>query len=165
MSALPRHVERARRKREVRPRSISTTRALRALALGRELYVEEHERPRTRAECVDAPRPCPFVSCKHHLYLDVSRVGSVKLNFPDVEAWEMAESCVLDVAARGGESDESVGAMMNLTRERVRQIEIGALAKLAPLLPSALDVEDLDESEAAIRFDDVRLAAHEIEVL
>jgi len=28
--------------------------------------------------------------------------GSIKLNFPDKEIWEMEETCALDVADRGG---------------------------------------------------------------
>ena len=53
----------------------------------------------TRAECAEGPRPCPYVSCKHHLYLDVNpETGSIKLNFPDLEVDEMAETCSLDVA-------------------------------------------------------------------
>jgi hypothetical protein len=79
-------------------------------------------------------RPCPFVSCKHHLYLDVSaRTGAIKLNFPDLEVWEMTESCALDVADRAGATLEEVGAIMNLTRERIRQVEVKALAKLEAL--------------------------------
>lgn len=87
--------------------------------------------PLTRAECEDGERPCPFVSCKHHLYLDVNpETGSIKLNFPHLEPWEMAESCSLDVAERGGITLEEVGAIVNLTRERVRQVEVRATTKL-----------------------------------
>jgi hypothetical protein len=89
------------------------------------------ERPLTRGECIDGPRPCPFVSCKYHLYLDFKpSTGSVKLNFPDLEVWEMEESCALDVADRGGETLEGVGAIMNLTRERVRQVEAYAVSSI-----------------------------------
>jgi hypothetical protein len=74
------------------------------------------------------------VSCKHHLYLDVSaRTGAIKLNFPDLEVWEMTETCALDVADRGGTTLEEVGAIMNLTRERIRQVEVKGLAKLSAL--------------------------------
>jgi hypothetical protein len=74
------------------------------------------------------------VSCKHHLYLDVSpRTGAIKLNFPDLEVWEMTETCALDIADRGGTTLEDVGAIMNLTRERIRQVEVRALAKLEAL--------------------------------
>ncbi|HWV37567.1 MAG TPA: sigma factor-like helix-turn-helix DNA-binding protein [Vulgatibacter sp.] len=91
----------------------------------------EAKRPRWRADCVDGPRPCLYVSCKHHLYLDVNpQTGSVKLNFPDKEIWELEETCALDVADRGGITLEEVGAIMNLTRERIRQVESRGLYKL-----------------------------------
>ncbi len=134
---VTREQRRSRRKREVRARTISVKRMTkRELELGRLLYpdVEDIEKPRTRAECVGGERPCPFVSCKHHLYLDVSaRTGAIKLNFPDLEVWEMTETCALDVADRGGTTLEEVGAIMNLTRERIRQVEVKGLAKLQAL--------------------------------
>lgn len=127
--------ERSRRKRPVRARSVSMKRlSRRELAIGRALFPpEEHadvERPRTRAECKGGARPCPFVSCVHHLYLDVSaRTGAIKYNFPDLEPDELAESCALDIADRHGVTLEEIGRVMNLTRERVRQVVIRALAK------------------------------------
>ena len=88
-------------------------------------------RPRTRAECKDGHRPCPFVSCRYHLYLDVNpETGSSKLNFPHLAVDEMRETCSLDVAARGGATLEQVGELLNITRERVRQIEVRALVQL-----------------------------------
>ena len=62
-----------------------------------------------------------------------ARTGAIKLNFPDLEVWEMTETCALDVADRGGTTLEEVGAIMNLTRERIRQVEVKGLAKLAAL--------------------------------
>ncbi len=88
-------------------------------------------RPKTRADCGEGERPCPYVSCKYNLYVDVNpRTGSVKMNFPDKELWELAETCALDVADRAGITLEEVGVIMNLTRERVRQLEMRGLAKL-----------------------------------
>jgi hypothetical protein len=88
-------------------------------------------RPRSRAECANGPRPCMFISCKHHLYLDVNpATGSIKLNFPDKEIWELGETCALDVADKGGITLEEVGTIMNLTRERIRQVETRGLLKL-----------------------------------
>ncbi|HMK73610.1 MAG TPA: sigma factor-like helix-turn-helix DNA-binding protein [Myxococcaceae bacterium] len=114
-------------------------RDLRRRRLSGEMEPEEAEllrgieamRPRTRAECVNGPRPCLFVSCKHNLYLDVNpETGSIKLNFPDKEIWELEHTCALDVAEKGGITLEEVGAIMNLTRERIRQVETRGLAKL-----------------------------------
>ena len=91
----------------------------------------ERSRPRSRADCVQGPRPCMFVSCKHHLYLDVNpETGSIKLNFPDKEIWELEYTCALDVAEKGGITLEEVGEIMNLTRERIRQVETRGLLKL-----------------------------------
>ena len=134
--AITREQRRSRRKREVRARTISVKRMTkRELEIGRLLYPEnDYEKPRTREECLDGPRPCPYVSCKHHLYIDVSaRTGAIKLNFPDLEVWEMTETCAIDVADRGGTTLEEVGAIMNLTRERIRQVEVKGLAKLEAL--------------------------------
>src|SRR5688572_5063650 len=142
--SITREQKRSRRKRDVRARTISIKRMTkRELEFGRLLYPEtDYDKPRTRAECVDGPRPCPYISCKHHLYVDVSpRTGAIKLNFPDLEVWELAESCALDVADRGGTTLEDVGAIMNLTRERIRQVEVKALAKMEALA----DMEALRE--------------------
>jgi hypothetical protein len=87
--------------------------------------------PRTRGECINGERPCPFLACKHYLYLDIApRTGAVKINFPDLEIDGLKDTCSLDVADRGGETLEEIGEIMNLTRERVRQIEQSALCKL-----------------------------------
>jgi hypothetical protein len=133
---ITREQRRSRRKRDVRARTISVKRMTkRELEIGRLLFPEtDYWRPRSRAECAEGPRPCPFVSCKHHLFIDVSpRTGAIKLNFPDLEVWDLGESCALDVADRGGTTLEDVGAIMNLTRERIRQVEVKALAKLEAL--------------------------------
>ncbi len=130
---LSREQRRSRRKRAVRARTITVKRlSRRELELERERWAAlEHLRPKTRDDCANGPRPCPHVSCRHHLYLDVSpKTGAIKLNFPDLEVWEMAISCALDVADSGGATLEDVGAILNLTRERIRQLELKALSRL-----------------------------------
>ena len=42
----------------------------------------------------------------------------------------MEHSCALDIADRGGITLEDVGVIMNLTRERIRQVEVRGLEKL-----------------------------------
>jgi hypothetical protein len=130
---LSREQRRSRRKRPVRARTITVKRlSRRELEVERERWAAlEPLRPKTRVDCVEGPRPCPHVSCRHHLYLDVSpKTGAIKLNFPDLEVWEMAISCALDVADGGGATLEDVGAILNLTRERIRQLELKALSRL-----------------------------------
>lgn len=88
-------------------------------------------RPQTRSDCATTPRPCPFVSCKYHLYLDViPATRSIKFNFPELEPTDMKESCALDVADRGGTTLLDVATMLRLTRERIRQIEAKVLSRI-----------------------------------
>jgi hypothetical protein len=134
------HKMRRERKR-TRPRSktIAMKRMTRAeLAAGARAYprseTEGLERPRTRAECQGEQRPCPWVACKHHLYLDINpSTGSIKINFPDLEPWELRDTCALDVAERGGSTLDEVGEVTNLTPERIRQLEARGLVKLKAL--------------------------------
>jgi hypothetical protein len=91
-------------------------------------------RPERRQDCEELPRPCPFLSCRYHLFLDVNpHVGSIKFNFPGKEPWELRDTCALDVADRGGITLEEVAKVINVTRERVRQMEQRALARLATI--------------------------------
>lgn len=147
----PPAVEEAEEKRSdrVRPREVRAQTIHRRSLSKRRLAVLQAEagehpggRPRTRGEC-PTERPCPWVSCRHHLYLDIQpRTGGIKLNFPDIGVEDMIESCSLDVADRGGATLEATGAMLNITRERLRQLEVMALARFA-------DVADLLGLEAA----------------
>lgn len=97
--------------------------------------------PLTRDECRGDERPCPFVSCRFHLFLDVDEhIGSIKLNFPDLldddgtpRLEEMLETCALDVMDRGGVTLEALAEIMNLTRERVRQLELELIQKFESL--------------------------------
>jgi hypothetical protein len=140
--ATSRKVRRRGRRTRMRSRTIAMKRLTKEeLRLGALLYPPVDEpRPRTRADCRDQPRPCPWVSCKHHLYLDVNPdTGSIKLNFPDLEVWEMKDTCSLDIADRNGITLEEVGDIMNLTRERIRQVEVRGLLRLKMMSPVGMD--------------------------
>lgn len=106
--------------------------------------VEEYERPRTRADCLpggcNEQRPCPWVSCKYSLYLDVTKIGSLRLNYPELGPEDMAESCALDIADRGGIMLEEVGALLRIVRERVRQVEFHALLTIKAISPSPEEI-------------------------
>lgn len=127
------HLERDARPSSVRAQTIDVSRiSKRALAANAE-PTPEHWRPRTRGECMMVPRPCPFVSCKWNLYLDLTSKGNIKLNFGAIDPDAMpGTGCALDVADLGGVSWESLGPLLNVTRERMRQIKTAVLEKLGP---------------------------------
>ncbi len=116
------------------------------------------QRPRTVAECPPAEEPCPFVSCRHHLYVEVDpERGYLKVNFPGRAIDELEETCSLRVAAqqpgvrnlpleKGVRTSREVGRLLNLTQERVNQIAKVALAKVR----AALD-RDAPASEAGLQ--------------
>lgn len=67
------------------------------------------------------------------------------MNFPDLEVWEMSETCALDVADRGGITLEDVGNLLNLTRERIRQVERSGIEKLKNALGDEADSDVFDD--------------------
>ena len=71
---------------------------------------------------------------------------------PDLDIAEMKDTCSLDVADRGGITLEEVGEILNLTRERIRQVEVRGLLKLK------MDGE-IDGSKDLIILDSNALAA------
>lgn len=137
----------------VRAHTVSVKRlSKRELERGAAEYPEQpgrdYLRPRTFEECDSVGlgdiTPCPFVSCKHHLYLDVNeRTGSIKFNFPGREVDELPATCALRVAEEGGLTLDGVADVIGVVRERIRQIEDRALLKMrGPALPVAEDLDD-----------------------
>lgn len=93
-------------------------------------FIVRFGRPRRREDCPDY-RPCPYVSCRYHLYLDVTRRGRLRMNFPEHEVIDLPMSCALDIASEGPKTLEEIGRIMGgISRERVRQIEQAALNAL-----------------------------------
>ena len=96
-----------------------------------EYELPDERRPLTRGECLDGPRPCPWAGCRHHIALEVTESGSIKYVFGEDFDWTGLEhTCSLDVADMGGATLEDVGAVLGLTRERARQVEVIALEKM-----------------------------------
>jgi hypothetical protein len=103
--------------------------------LGRKLKLV---RPKTRGDCRDGVRPCPWVSCRHHLALDIhassktrgreNSARGVKLYRGELE--DMPHTCSLDAADEGERGLHEIAALLGLTRERIRQISDVAISKL-----------------------------------
>lgn len=88
----------------------------------------DDQRPKTRAECAGGQRPCPWVSCRYHLYLDLNpQTSHITIRHPDVEPHEMLISCALDVAdlVAAGEviTQQQVGELMGVSKARAQQLE------------------------------------------
>src|SRR4051812_31596424 len=131
--------------RRSRPRARSTRPPRKPAAIGRvlaelaaeappldpELAAALANRPRTRGDCIDGPRPCPWYGCRHSLLLEVNPVtGSIKLNHADLADEELLDSCALDVADRGPQELRAIGDRLNVTHQGARIIEQRALVKL-----------------------------------
>jgi len=110
------------------------------------------DRPATRADCIapggpHAQRPCPWLSCQHHALhvLAESHPVTRALLSPtgDAEGAVLAwlgtapVSCTLDAAETPRTLDEC-GAVLGVTRERVRQIESKSIRAILVRAPRAL---------------------------
>jgi hypothetical protein len=101
------------------------------LQIGKLLYPETPERPKTRGQC-PGYRPCPWVGCQYNNYLYIDDRGHLHTKMAVEEPWQSDPftSCALDLTARHGMKLDEIGEAMNLCRERIRQIEEKALRKL-----------------------------------
>ena len=87
------------------------------------------KKPTKRSECKYGLRPCPFISCRYHLYMDIVS-GKMKHHFL-ADPCLMNETCALDLAERKrGMNLDDISNYFGLTRERIRQIIEDALRKI-----------------------------------
>jgi hypothetical protein len=103
--------------------------------LRRYLPVLDAERPKTRADCEKGPRPCPWVGCKFHLYLEVKESGHLRYNFPDRDLDGLEQTCALDVAETGRHTLEEVGDLVNMGRDALERLEWSARERLEDAAP------------------------------
>jgi len=98
-----------------------------------EMREMERERPRVRGDCIDGPRPCPWISCRYHLGVDVKASGGIVVNYggPNGPTGDGKQpTCALDEADRKDLTLDAIGNMLGITREAVRHIEVAAIRKL-----------------------------------
>lgn len=136
------------------------------------LVVLGDRRPRTRGECINGPRPCPWIGCRYHLGTEVHdgpRVGPgaeggaryqykgrIKPNplatldeDGDPDPLSLEHTCALDVADQGEHTLEEIAVILGISREWVRRIEDAAVPRLRMGLR---DYEDhlIEEPEVAV---------------
>lgn len=87
--------------------------------------------PESRSECRGGARPCPLVSCRYNLLLDVATDGRmyVSRDFDENDEESIAaalksmrETCALDVADRGATTSVAIAKLMNLRRDSVEKL-------------------------------------------
>lgn len=89
-------------------------------------------RPKTRGQCQGQYEFCPWVGCRHHLYLEVGPTGSIKYNFPHLEVWEMPWTCSLDVAdSYRGLEEKVVADLLHTSTRSVKQCVKAASKRLS----------------------------------
>lgn len=115
-----------RNRRQTRP--IAGLDESRAEPLSADDHAALATRPKTWGECREQTGPCPWVSCRYHLGIDVTEHG--RLLLCDPEPTEMAEPCALRVATRGELTLSQVGVRLGVTRQRVEQLEHKAVRAL-----------------------------------
>jgi Sigma-70, region 4 len=82
----------------------------------------------TGGACRKLPGPCPHTVCRFNLTSerrDNRGAKPAEIRLPVVR-----ESCALEAAELGGMTLEEIASRLSITRERVRQIQLGALTKV-----------------------------------
>jgi len=94
----------------------------------KELSELDELRPKTRADCVNGYRPCMWASCRYNLRYEITEIGSIFDHLDD----DAVVTCALDVvdANPDGMSLDKMSAVLKVTRERARQLEMIAVGNL-----------------------------------
>jgi hypothetical protein len=71
--------------------------------------------------------PCKYILCKNHPATSVNKSGRIIVHHPYISLTDMRYTCISDL---GDSTLEEVGRIMNLTRERIRQLEEKGCEKL-----------------------------------
>lgn len=102
--------------------------------------------PRNRVECPPADVPCPFVACRYHVWTSTTLRQGVVVDVQVGRGWgDVKHTCALVLAEQGPRTMDQVGKILGVSRERVRQLEAGAIQFLRRERPGAL--HDLSGSD------------------
>lgn len=90
----------------------------------------------TKGACRNGPGPCTVATCRYSLLADTTSPGEWKGRAPK----KVAENCALDAAENGAMTLDEIALEIGRTRERVRQIEARAMAKIRRIAPELAEV-------------------------
>lgn len=120
------------------------------------IYVDKTQRdprPLLRSECEDGIRPCPYIGCRDHLLIELTKSGKIKpvggsVDSTDEEIVElllkMPETCSRDI---GEELTwEAIGKLLGVSKVQARRQYLKARAKALhrgqPLIDDESDEDD-----------------------
>jgi len=86
--------------------------------------------------------PCPYASCKNHLFGDVTPDGSLRIYRPALEIDQLPDTCSIDVAMRGTNGFDKIGWYLGITARQARDDFESALRKIAPAYQRSLEREE-----------------------
>lgn len=121
-------------------------------------WYDRLERPRTYSDCLrlhlgSEHRPCPFVSCEHHLMLQVIN-GRVFLNHDTDDIDMLPYTCTAYEASGDTLTLEAVAQRLHISKERVRQLQNEAIGKLKDGRQEPLREFEFWEAERSQREED-----------
>jgi len=104
--------------------------------------------PATRGDCRDGPRPCPYLRCRFHLWLQEAEARPGRRHLQERGGAPASAlqphtrmTCALDIAESGEKlTYAEIGALFGVSDERARVIAEKALAKLERLGYTAEDL-------------------------
>lgn len=117
------------------------------------LQMVDEDRPRTRGDCAGGERPCPWVSCRYHLAVEVQRGGSISINplllddainGDELDLTRLPETCALDVADRGPTTARYVAGLVGKTFQLVEIVVKQGLERAAKKAGKAGRAEALE---------------------
>lgn len=119
------------------------------------------ERPRTRGECMDMARPCPFVSCRYHLAIDAhrDRHNNHTLRILNEDPATMANTCALDVADGLCDLPDQEG----VAHEPHEEAAHTTMREIAGLMGDVLTVERVRQTIETVQKQMRRSCAQELE--
>jgi len=104
----------------------------------------EKKRPTCRADCSEVSRPCPYILCKHNMFLDIKDNGSIRytqntkdpleVKHVEINGEKVMPSCSLDIAEQfpEGLSCDAIGTLLGgISRETVRLVSKKSTASIS----------------------------------
>jgi len=100
----------------------------------------ELARPKTRSDCENGIRPCPFASCRYNTYLDVDRKGRITFNYSESVEELKQSNCALDYDQGRNLNDTELASALGISREYLGTVTIPMVMRKINRLKDLVDM-------------------------